>query len=204
MYDFFLFIFFVSLISIIIIIILTLIERTKEKNEFEKLSKSGIDQIDAMTGREFEIYLSVLFRNLGYKVKLTKASGDYGADLILKKSGLSIVVQAKRYKKKVGVKSVQEITSARFYYSSESSWVVTNNYFTSPAIELAEKTDVKLFDRDDLVNLILKSKESNEKIIITYWILTRLTLRGIYNGSNYFLNRKQFLCSEIVFSINYQ
>ncbi|MGW6043866.1 restriction endonuclease, partial [Bacillus altitudinis] len=52
--------------------------------------------------------------------------------------------------------------------SSESSWVVTNNYFTSPAIELAEKTDVKLFDRDDLVNLILKSKESNEKIIITY------------------------------------
>lgn len=168
MYDFFLFIFFVSLITIIIIIILTLIERTKEKNEFEKLSKSGIDQIDAMTGREFEIYLSVLFRNLGYKVKLTKASGDYGADLILKKSGLSIVVQAKRYKKKVGVKSVQEITSARFYYSSESSWVVTNNYFTSPAIELAEKTDVKLFDRDDLVNLILKSKESNEKIIITY------------------------------------
>ncbi len=102
MYDFFLFIFFVSLISIIIIIILTLIERTKEKNEFEKLSKSGIDQIDAMTGREFEIYLSVLFRNLGYKVKLTKASGDYGADLILKKSGLSIVVQAKRYKKKWG------------------------------------------------------------------------------------------------------
>lgn len=66
------------------------------------------------------------------------------------------------------MKSVQEITSARFYYSSESSWVVTNNYFTSPAIELAEKTDVKLFDRDDLVNLILKSKESNEKIIITY------------------------------------
>lgn len=55
-----------------------------------------------MTGREFEIYLSVLFRNLGYKVKLTKASGDYGADLILKKSGLSIVVQAKRYKKKWG------------------------------------------------------------------------------------------------------
>ncbi len=57
----------------------------------------GMDDIDEMTGIEFEVYLYHKFRKQGYKVKLTPVSGDYGADLVLKKKREKIVVQAKRY-----------------------------------------------------------------------------------------------------------
>jgi len=49
-----------------------------EKN---RLSKSGIDEIDRMDGKTFEKYLEALFEKLGYRVERTQYVGDYGADL---------------------------------------------------------------------------------------------------------------------------
>lgn len=73
---------------------------------YNKLKKSGILNVDEMPGREFEEYLRVLFRERGYQVQLTPATGDFGADLILSAKNKKIVVQAKRYKKNVGLKAV--------------------------------------------------------------------------------------------------
>lgn len=53
--------------------------------EKHKLVKSGISDIDKMSGEVFEKYLEVLFERLGYKVERTRYIGDYGADLIVKK-----------------------------------------------------------------------------------------------------------------------
>lgn len=149
----------ILIIGVILSVIVIWMDKVKERKALERLRLSGINEIDYMSGRDFEIYLSVLFKDLGYQVQLTKASGDYGADLILKKAGETIAVQAKRYSKNVGVKSVQEIASARLYYSTYDAWVVTNSYYTSSAIQLANRTDVKLIDRDGLVDFILESKE---------------------------------------------
>ncbi|EOR21900.1 restriction endonuclease [Niallia nealsonii AAU1] len=68
----------------------------------QKLKKSGILEVDKMKGKVFEEYLQVLLRNKGYKANLTSVTGDYGADLVLSNNYKKIVVQAKRYKKKVG------------------------------------------------------------------------------------------------------
>ncbi len=92
---------------------------------------------------EFEEYLEVLFKKLGYKVKRTKASNDYGADLILY-GDRRIAIQAKRYNKTVGVKAVQEVNSARQYYNTTYAWVITNNYFSSNAVNLASVANVKI------------------------------------------------------------
>lgn len=117
-----------------------------------------------MSGLEFEHYLVALFRKNGYRVKLTPASNDFGADVILEGKE-RIVIQAKRYSSKVGIKAVQEISSAKGYYNAQEAWVITNNYFTSQAIRLAHATNVKLVDRSMLVDMILQSKtlESNER-----------------------------------------
>lgn len=72
----------------------------------QKRRKAGIADVDRMDGLEFEAYLQQLFKTLGYTVTLTPPSGDYGADLILKKQGKTISVQAKRYKSNVGIKAV--------------------------------------------------------------------------------------------------
>lgn len=128
----------------------------------KRLRQSGIEEIDRMTGREFEEYLAVLFRTYGYHAKVTRGSGDYGADLILTKNGRKTVVQAKRYKNNVGIKSVQEIIGAVNYYQADRAMVVTNSFFTKPAINLAQANNVQLINRDQLISLILRSKREKQ------------------------------------------
>lgn len=122
----------------------------------EKLKKSGIHEIDKMDGRQFEKYLEVLFKSLGYKTKLTRYVGDYGADLILEKDGKKIVVQAKRYSKDVGINAVQEIAAAMPHYKADEAWIVTNRDFTEAARNLAKSNGVKLINRTKLIDFILK------------------------------------------------
>lgn len=125
------------------------------QNKINKLKKSGIYEIDMMDGTKFEHYLRELYSAYGYKASVTKASGDFGADLVLSKDGKKIVVQAKRYKKNVGVKAVQEVKSAELHYHANESWVVTNSYFTQAACQLAKSNSVILIDRDQLIKDIL-------------------------------------------------
>ncbi|MFS0658625.1 restriction endonuclease [Niallia alba] len=125
----------------------------------QKLKKSGILEVDKMKGKVFEEYLQVLLRNKGYKANLTLVTGDYGADLVLSNNDKKIVVQAKRYKKKVGLKAVQEVVSAKNYYKADECWVITNNYFTAPAVKLAHSNNVLLIDRDVLMKWMLEIKK---------------------------------------------
>lgn len=128
-----------------------------KKYKLEKaLGKSGMHDIDYMDGFLFEEYLSVLFKKLGYKPQVTKRVGDYGADLILK-GKKKIVVQAKRYRGKVGLKAVQEVYSAKAFYNCDEAWVVTNSIYTNQAKNLAKACNVKLIDREGLQKMILKA-----------------------------------------------
>jgi len=68
----------------------------------------------------------------------------YGADLILEKNNRKIVVQAKRYSKPAGIKSVHEVNSALSHYKANEAWIVTNNDNTPAAINLAKSNNVKL------------------------------------------------------------
>ena len=124
-----------------------------------RLARSGIDEIDRMDGVTFERRLVHVFRSRGHRVTQTQACGDYGADLVLEKDGVRTVVQAKRWKKNVGVKAIQEAVAAKPVYGSTHSLVVTNRYFTDQAKRLAEANGVELWDRDKLVRALLESAE---------------------------------------------
>jgi restriction system protein len=96
-------------------------EINKKKKRLERehrIKQSGIYEVDRMTGEMFEEYLQFLFTAIGYQAHMTSTSGDYGADLILTAPSKIIVVQAKRYKNKVGLKAVQEIVSAKRHYGA--------------------------------------------------------------------------------------
>ena len=125
----------------------------KKVQEFKIINCSNIKEIDVMNGTQFENYLAVLFKSMGYKTKITPTSRDYGADLIVMKDNRKIVIQAKRYSNKVGISSVQQIVGAKNYYKADEIWVITNNYFTQPAINLAYANNVILIDRDSLIQL---------------------------------------------------
>lgn len=104
-----------------------------------------------------------MFKTLGYRVKKTPDSGDFGADLYMEKDGKTYVIQAKCYNSKVGIKAIQEIVAAKSYYKAENAIVITNNYFTEAAKELAKNNNVMLCERPDLIKLVEKSKMIMEK-----------------------------------------
>jgi restriction system protein len=125
-----------------------------------RLRRAGIFEIDGMSGPMFEERLAVLFRGLGYSAEIVGSSrGDYGGDLIVAKDRTKTVVQAKCWKKNVGVKAVQEAVGARGYYSADAAMVVTNARFTKQARELAHKNTVKLWGRDELIEALLKAQK---------------------------------------------
>jgi HJR/Mrr/RecB family endonuclease len=46
----------------------------------QRLAKSGIADVDKLSGKDFEQYLAFFFKKLGYQVKRTPYQGDYGAE----------------------------------------------------------------------------------------------------------------------------
>ena len=152
------FILVAALVITTVSMIVEWVDRSKEEKSKKCLSDSGILEVDEMTGKEFEKFLAVHFRNCGYSVTLTQDSQDYGADLILYQYGWTTVVQAKRSKNPVGIKAVQEVAGAVRHYNGNKGRVITNNRFTENACKLAKSNDVELWDRKKLIEFIMTAK----------------------------------------------
>ena len=123
----------------------------------QRLAASGIHQVDRMSGVEFEKFTRALFEHEGYKVQETPKTSDYGGDLVLRKNGRNVVVQAKRWDGIVGIKSVQEVLGAMNYYDAQKGIVLTNSDFTENAYNLAKKSPVELWNREKLIDELMES-----------------------------------------------
>lgn len=111
--------------------------------------------IDLMEGHDFEYYCAELLRRRGFQeVEVTKGSGDYGIDILAEKDGVTYAIQCKCYSAPVGVKAVQEAYAGRDYYDRMVGAVLTNQYFTQPAVEAAKKLKILLWDRGYLESMI--------------------------------------------------
>lgn len=129
---------------IVVIILIVILKVLKHR----KMAGATIKQIDKMGGIEFEKYLYIYYKKRGYKAYITPASGDFGADLIIKdKYGIKTVIQAKRYSSHVGVEAVQQAISSKEYYKADRAAVITNSFYTDPAKEMAKQTGTILIDR---------------------------------------------------------
>lgn len=112
-------------------------------------------ELDLMEGRDFEIFCAELLRKRGFlEVEVTKGSGDYGIDILAEKDGVTYAIQCKRYGAPVGVKAVQEAYAGRDYYDRMVGAVLTNQYFTTPAVEAAKKLKILLWDRGYLESMM--------------------------------------------------
>ncbi len=103
-------------------------------------SKQKNHDFDNMDGHEFESFCATLLKQNGFKsVSVTKGSGDQGIDILATKDGIKYGIQCKCYSSEVGNKAVQEAFSGKTFYNQHVGVVLTNNYFTPSAKELAEK-----------------------------------------------------------------
>ena len=141
-----------GLLLIILVIVCVLVFR-----------KSGNDEeIDTMSGTEFEDFMAETLHRSGIEVlELTKASGDFGADIIVMHEGERTAVQCKRYSRPIGVKAVQEAVSAKDYYKCTKAAVITNSTFTRQAVELAAESGVILWDREAVYSFMAAAQDKS-------------------------------------------
>lgn len=134
----------IAVVVILIFVILRLLKRKPHPLPF-----------DEMEGHDFEYFCADLLQKHGFlDVQVTKGSGDYGIDILAEKDGVTYAIQCKRYQEPVGVKAIQEAYAGRDYYDRMVGAVLTNQYFTSPAVEAAKKLKILLWDRGYLEEMM--------------------------------------------------
>ncbi|MCC6934700.1 MAG: restriction endonuclease [Candidatus Yanofskybacteria bacterium] len=134
-------------------------EEFKEYHKTQRNRPAKTGDLNGLSGIEFETWVAKVLKENGFDdVRGTPTTGDQGADLVAKKNGKTIIIQAKRYQGTVGNKAVQEVVSAVGYYGGDEGWVITSSSFTSSAKALAHKLHVHLIDGKDLDKISEKLK----------------------------------------------
>ena len=114
--------------------------------------------IDGMDGHDFERFCADLLIKVGFsEATVTPGSGDQGVDILAIKDGIKYAIQCKNYASALGNTPVQEVSAGKQFYGCHVGVVMTNSTFTSGAIQLASATNVLLWDREKLDELITKA-----------------------------------------------
>ncbi len=134
--------------TIVFLIIFLIVMRIRKNRAYGR-------EFDLLEGHEFEYYCADLLMKRGFQeVEVTRGSGDYGIDILAERDGVTYAIQCKCYSVPVGVKAVQEAYAGRDYYDCMVGAVLTNQYFTQPAVEAAKKLKILLWDRGYLESMI--------------------------------------------------
>lgn len=157
------------------------------------LNIESIDKLGD-NGREFEKFIAKLYRAMGFTSKTTmdlkeendlpecimnrSGNGEQGADVIVFFNKPEIffgreydgfIIQCKQYSNKVENKAIQEVVGAVKMYEKHfirklQPVVITNNYFTGPAEDLAKANEVILINRDSLPELVKEAMSCMKNI----------------------------------------
>ena len=155
----------ITILFFIFKFLLGIFNRKRFNNYLQNIT---IKDIDGLDGHAFEDVMYELFKSAKLKVEKTPKSRDYGADLVITTKYEKIVIQCKLYfNHNVGNSAIQEINTAKSYYDATMGVVITNSYFTKPAINLADSSGVKMIDRNALIEFLSADKKTKKIMIET-------------------------------------
>ena len=127
--------------------------------------KEDIEQIEPIA---FEHFVGDVFKELGYKTKVTSDKKDFGGDVVAKKGGDTIIIQVKHRNSSdwlVSNDAVQQAVAAMPVYKANKSMVVTNGEFTEHAYKQARFSETLMIDGKQLISLVkqVMAQESNKE-----------------------------------------
>lgn len=116
------------------------------------------NDINSLSGIEFENICKNLIENMGFSVETTKASGDGGIDLIAYNhepvlSG-KYIIQCKRYSGSIGEPIIRDLYGVITSERANKGILMTTGYFTKSAIAFAEDKPIELIDGEQLDALL--------------------------------------------------
>lgn len=148
-------IFFASFVSLI---------KVLEKKLLHQKAKT-IEEIKAMSWRDFETFVGEVFHRQGYSVEETGGGGaDGGVDLILHKRREKVLVQCKQWRTyQVGVKVVREMYGLMMAEHADRVIIVSVGAYTKDAADFARGKPIELIDGDKLVRLRREQEPESSK-----------------------------------------
>jgi HJR/Mrr/RecB family endonuclease len=159
------------IILVILIVIGTAAYFIKRKylKHWKKINTIGVNTtideiIEKLSPTEFEHYVAKLYREKGFRAKVTPPVNDGGKDIIMWKNGKKYVVEAKRYNrdKKVTRPEMQKFESAARYEKAKGIFVTTSTY-TPQAKEYAKDCNIEIINGYKLTQMIneIYNRENN-------------------------------------------
>lgn len=126
-----------------------------------------MDTIDRMDGLAFEVHVAALLQELGFHTQVTRASGDYGADVVARGDGRILAVQVKRLgpSDRLSLLPIQQVVASLREHGADQGMVVANCSFTEAARHLAERNGVILWDRAALLCELFALALRNEALV---------------------------------------
>lgn len=137
-------------------------EAYEEYEKAQSLLEYHRKKILNMTAREFECFVAGIFEELGFSVKITKATRDGGHDIIATKANpipYTLIIECKHWgaQHKVDVSVIRSLYGVQMAKRANQSVVVTSSKFTRDARRFAEeqKNLMALWDIDDLLEQLI-------------------------------------------------
>ena len=144
-----------ALLLVVIVIFITCVIRVIRKVlRIFRVDKTTIEEVDGMSGLEFEKYVAILLKKQGYSNVILTEKYDFGVDIIAEKDGIRWGIQVKRYSGLVKANAVRQVVAALKIYNCDRAMVITNNNYSQTAKKLAESNDCTLIDKSILLRWI--------------------------------------------------
>lgn len=121
--------------------------------------------LNQVSGHEFERLVAQLLEAMGYRARVTEASGDGGVDVIAHRDPLGleppiVKVQCKRTVDSVGAPKVQSLIGTLAPGGSELGLFVTLGSYSKDAVHLERtRQDLRLVSGNELVELVFENYE---------------------------------------------
>lgn len=128
---------------------------------FKTLIDAGFNHL---TPTDFEAFVLGIFEALNFSGSLTPASGDGGADILLKSTAGPIAVQCKKYDDNttIGSRELREFLGTIVHFRAVHGYYVTTSSFTIQAKEFTnEHNNITLIDGEYLKKLFFLSISSS-------------------------------------------
>ena len=118
--------------------------------------QQSIEDIRALSWRQFESLVGEAFRRRGYTVIENAVDGpDGGVDLVLHKNGEKFYVQCKQWmKSSVGVKPIRELFGVISARQATGGFFVCSGTYTAEARDFAKQSGIELIDGSELQSMI--------------------------------------------------
>jgi restriction endonuclease Mrr len=125
--------------------------QTITTQELDRLRRSIVPSIEELRGlspQRFEDEIARMFERLGYVVKQTPYSNDFGRDVILSKGGEKFLLECKRYgaARQSGRPELQKFHSAMISDRAKRGFFVTTGSFSKDALEFSSTVSIEPID----------------------------------------------------------